>query len=314
MRRAASSLGFLCCALLARPAAAQVRAAAPLSVERGAGAETCPGADELSARVARIRGAAPSGATAYAVHFVREAGSLSATIQIAGDAASARVLRDDGDDCAALTQATAVTLSLLIDASPEPAATTPPAAVTPPRPTPQPAPPARPAIETSAALALGGHVLFGVVAPAAPALSAELGIRAGAFRASAGAFWLAPRAHALGPGNVDERLAGGVARLCLTALESGSLRFGACSGAWLGRRVAEGRGFSESFTSATTYLGVPLEVSLSHGSAPVGWELGAGALLSFPRRTYYVSGLGNAYESAPIGALVSLRGLLIWPF
>ena len=99
-----------------------------------------------------------------------------------------------------------------------------------------------------------------------------------------------------------------------SALRRHTLRFDACSGAWLARRVAEGRDFSENTKSATTWLGVPLELALTRWSSPIGWEVSAGAVLSFPRRTYFVPGFGSAYDSPPIAAVLALRGFLVWPW
>src|SRR5262249_4297841 len=111
-----------------------------MTVDRKAGAEGCPDVDALTSRVERIRGrAADHVKVGYQVTFARRAGGFQATIRSNPEGTGVRTLEDHGTTCAALAQATAVTLALLIDsdATPsEPESTPPP----PPKPSPTPAP------------------------------------------------------------------------------------------------------------------------------------------------------------------------------
>jgi hypothetical protein len=45
---------------------------------------------------------------------------------------------------------------------------------------------------------------------------------------------------------------------------------------------------------------------------PVGWELGAAALIALRRYEFAVDGLGVAYRSLPVGVMVSLRAYGFW--
>ena len=153
-----------------------------------------------------------------------------------------------------------------------------------------------------------------MVRPIAPVFHLELGARVSAFRASVGAAWMVPQELALAPGSVHERLIAGIARLCLAPWQSKAVRFDLCTGAWLGLRSAEGRGYTQNTSSRSPWLGVPLELSLAQLSAPLGWEISAGALLSAPRRHYTVAGIGAAYEAPALGFVLSARGFGVWPW
>jgi len=89
---------------------------APLVVERGAGAEQCPDADGLSARVEQIRGHAEHElANRYRVLFTRRDDVFTAVISTGPNGVNVRVLENSGPNCSALGNATAVTLALLFD-------------------------------------------------------------------------------------------------------------------------------------------------------------------------------------------------------
>lgn len=72
-------------------------------------------------------------------------------------------------------------------------------------------------------------------------------------------------------------------------------------------------GSSRSSGSAeTAWLAVPLELSLASLAGPLGFDVGAAALVPLRRNDFSVDGVGVAYRSLPVGALVSLRGVGVW--
>ncbi|HEX6277789.1 MAG TPA: hypothetical protein VFZ53_32325 [Polyangiaceae bacterium] len=300
-------LGVLC----ALAGTLRAEGAAVFRVTRGPGAEGCPDEAALLASIEAIRGEAGDAAR-YRVTFSRDARGLSAAIR-STDGTSSRVLEDRGPGCAALAQATAVTLALLLDANagppkppPAPPTTTQPADRT---------PPAASASEPSrsyATLALGGGALFGVLAPAAPALLGDAGIELSRFRTSVGALAVFPRSTELGPGEVRQSLASGFARLCLSPLRGASVRFDVCSGLYAGVLVGEGHGYTHDERAATPWLALPAELALRSVTPGFGWELGAAALIPIRRHEFAVDGVGVAYDPPAVGALVSLRAVGLW--
>lgn len=57
---------------------------------------------------------------------------------------------------------------------------------------------------------------------------------------------------------------------------------------------------------------MPLELSLASLAGPLGFDVGAAALVPLRRNDFSVDGVGVAYRSLPVGALVSLRGVGVW--
>ncbi|WP_437600564.1 hypothetical protein WMF28_03210 [Sorangium sp. So ce590] len=308
---------------------------------RGDGAESCPDAARLIERVEQLRGRPETGASgAYHVDFTRGADGFGAAIRSGG---GARVLRDRGPSCAALEQATAVTLALLLDSdarasslpapdagardepSPAPEAPAPPPAAPARAPLAPPGPTGGGAREgegeaprsergaTRLTLAAGAAGLFGVVRPVAPALSAELGVGGARFRTTLGALWLVPQTLKHGPGELRETLLGGAVRACFAAAGTEALRFEVCSGLHAGLLKVVASGYTRNDVAETAWLAVPLELSLARLAGPLGFDVGAAALVPLRRNDFSVDGVGVAYRSLPVGALVSLRGVAIWP-
>ncbi|MDF3068134.1 MAG: hypothetical protein K0R38_3735 [Polyangiaceae bacterium] len=292
-----------------------------LSVTREQGAEACPDTAELSEHVARLRGQSATGAqSAYHVTFSREGGVYRAAIRMGG-AGSVRVLRDRGQTCASLEQATALTVALLLDSDahdltveehdrePEPE---PPAAPMPPPPTlPWRAPP-EPRSTVRMALSFGGAGLFGVVQTAAPAALADAGLFVNRFHTGVGVLWMPTQKVDLAPGQLRETLLSGVARTCYAALHRRELRFELCTGIYAGLLRVEARGYTRSDVVKRAWLAVPLELSLSTAASPVGVELGATVLLPVRQSDFAIDNLGTAYESWPVGMLLSLRAVGSW--
>ncbi|HMI86707.1 MAG TPA: hypothetical protein VK550_21590 [Polyangiaceae bacterium] len=289
---------------------------ATLVVERGAGAERCPDADALGTKIAQIRGRpALDSPVPYRVTFARTDDRLSATIRTEGGS-SVRNLEHDGANCSALGHAVALTLALLMDSAVEPKKEVdppPPPPAASPVATAVPRPPASsPRREMTMSLAVAG--LAGVMRPASPALSFDVGMSFAPLRLSVGALWGLPQTLQIGPGNVHENLLGGFARICVPAWERSGLRFDACSGALAGAVTAEAEGVTRNERRTRPWIALPFEAALAGWSAPVGWEISLAGFVPLRRPDFTIDGLGTAYRSPPIGAILSLRMAGIFPW
>ena len=290
-----------------------------LRVERAAGAEDCPDAANLSERIATIRGRpdAPSSSN-YEVGFSHTADTFSATIRSGPNGESQRVLEGRGLTCAALAQATAVTLALLFDsegesappAKPEPEPP-PPEIVTPPA---EPSPPERPRshAQIDSTLSLGAAGLALVLRPLSPAFTGELGLRVDGFRVGLGLLWNPNQTIALDPGQVTESLLSGTARTCVALTRARGLQFDVCSGVFVGAVTAQAQGFSVNQRRVRSWLAVPLELSLAELSGPVGWEVSASALGALVHQDFEVDGLGTAYHAPRVGGMLTFRAVGLW--
>jgi len=291
-----------------------------LNVTRGPGAENCPDAEQLTSRVEALRGGARSEMSrGYRVRFTREGERVTAAIR-PSSGRGLRLLHATEQACSALAKATAVTLALLLDSRGELEDEIQPSEV-PPAPPDSSAPSARPHVErrrssastpTGFTASLGGAALVGVVRPVAPALLADAGLQVQRLRTSLGALWVAPQDSELGPGVVRASLLTGVVRGCFVPWLSRALELGTCSGALIGVVSAEGSGYTHDERRNKTFIAVPVELSLAHSFGPAGLELGAAALFVLRRYDFAVEGLGVAYRSLPVGALISLRGYGFW--
>jgi hypothetical protein len=313
---------FAAAAQAQSPAEASREPASFLSVTRDEGAESCPDTEALRLHVERLRGhPATSEPSAYRVHFSQRGGVFRADIKF-GAGGGARVLRDRRTTCASLEQATALTLALLLDSDaselppekvePEPGPLE-PHAVEPPS-APDQAQPERDRGNSAAhlALSLGGGALFGVVQPVAPTVQAELGIGVKRFRTGIGVLWLPTQTRDFGPGQLRETLLSGVARTCLTAARSAQVRFDLCSGIYAGLLHVQAHGYTRDDSADKAWLAVPVGVSLTTTSSPVGVEVGASALLPLRRNDFSIDNLGVAYESWHVGMLLSMRAVGLW--
>jgi hypothetical protein len=287
----------------------------PLTVERATGAEACPSAIELGELVEQIRGRDATGtSTSYQVSFTREGTDFVAAIRVTGAESEARVLRDSGQTCETLARATAVTVSLLMDAeatsggeaeSPREAPKRPPEAPPVAALNIESPPPISPNVDVT--LSLGGVGLFGVVSTATPGVETSLGLVVSRFRASIGALWLKPVRHDLAPGSVEEALWSGSARVCVAPLTDSGFRLDVCSGVLVGVMTAEASGYTRNDELSKTWLAVPLESSFGRLSSPVGWEIAVAGLFPLRRQEFAVDNVGVVYDSWPLGVLVSLR-------
>lgn len=286
-----------------------------LSVTRDPGAEDCPDADGLAADLARLGGGGEvTSAFSYSVAFSHTQEGLRASIR--GSAGSARVLEDRGPRCRALAQATAITLALLRDSDARELDSSPTAPATETIVTQPPAPPPVPSEvhdeqEPSRGpewiVSVGGAGLFGVVRPVAPAFTVEAGAAFARARVQLGALWMMPQTLPLAPGSLRETLVSGFVRPCLTTLRGALLRLDLCAGVHVGRIQTEARGYTDNRTASALWLTLPAELALAYTAQHYWLELGASALIRLKSTDFAVDGLGVAYSSPPIGALLSLR-------
>jgi hypothetical protein len=313
---------FVLSALFTLDVNARAQGAEALSVERGVGAEDCPDVDTLSTRVANIRGhAGASSSASYSVSFSHTADTYTAVIRSGPNGESQRVLEGHGAACAALAQATAVTLALLFDSGPEGAP--------PPKPEPPPPPPPPPktpdplsepvpveeprrAARIDSTVSLGAAGLVGVLRPVSPAVIGELGLHVARFRVGLGALWSPMQSFTLDPGAVHESLLAGTARTCFALTHSDGLSFDLCSGLFVGVMTAQADGFTRNDRRVRPWLAVPLELSLAQLSGPVGWELSGAALGSLVHHDFEVDNIGVVYRSPRVGAMLSLRAVGLW--
>ena len=304
---------------------AHAQVSEPIRVELGSGAEDCPDASSLVERVGHIRGRAvtlrPSD-PGYDVSFPRTDDAYRATIRSGSDGQSQRVLEGRGPTCAALAQATAVTLALLFDSqadapAPEPEPKPEPKPPPKPEPTPldEPVPDEAPhqAPRVAATASLGASGMFGVLRPVAPAFGAELGLHLEGFRAALGVLWVPTQTLDLDPGHVSEQLLAGTARTCLSLTRARGLSLDVCSGLIAGVVEARADGFTRNAQRVRSWLAVPLELSLAELSGSVGWEISAAALGSLVHHDFEVDGLGTPYHAPRIGGMVSLRAVGLLP-
>jgi hypothetical protein len=287
-----------------------------LSVERGEGTEGCPDTEALTGRVEHIRGKPTDQVkSGYQVTFAHDENGFSATIRTSHDAGGVRTLEDRGSTCAALAQATAVTLALLLDSDttpseppPKPPPAPAPAPVSVPAPAPAPSPVTtleRPSPRIT--VTLGGAAWLGVVKDLSSTLAGQAGITSAQWHISLGVFGTLPQDIALGPGTVHESLFGGVATICYAPLKLDPWSLDVCSGGYIGRLNAEGRGYSTNTEQGRSWVAIPFEAGVTYGSGPFGAELTGGALLPVERQNFKIDNLGVAYESKAVAGILTLR-------
>jgi len=292
----------------------QAQAIPALVVERKIGAEGCPDVDALTGRIERIRGhAADNVKVGYQITFAHDDEGFAATIRSSPEATGVRTLQDRGATCAALSQATAVTLALLLDSDATPADEPPPPPSPPPAaPSPPKAVVVAPAATSErsavyATLSIGSAAMVGVIKPVAPALSGEAGISVARWHMGLGVLGILPQDIALGPGVVQESLFSPFWRICYAPVHRDPLDIALCSGLYLGTLDAEGRNYSSNTQESRRWLGVPLEIGAMYGAGPLGLQLAMTALVPLQRQDFRIDNLGTAYESKAVAAMISLR-------
>lgn len=290
----------------------QARAQPSFTVDRAAGAESCPNAEWLAARIETIRGAKEQGHAEYRVTFTQAGEEFAASIT-AGSPGRRRTILSRRPTCVALGEATAVTLALLFDSDllqaeqeaeqhvPGPALVTPAVALV--------APPHAPRVAT---LSVGAAGLAGALNSLSLAGTAEIGGAIGRWRAGVGVLWAPAQSHMLGPGSIREELVSGLVRACYSPWQRQTVRVDLCSGAYAGAMTGDASGFTTNGRRTSLWLALPVEVALAYRPTRYfAWELSAAALSQLRRDDFGIDGLGAAYRSPVVAGLLSLRAVAL---
>lgn len=299
--------------LVGAPACAAELAGATLDVENAAGAESCPGAEELERQTLAL-GVPPNESAeplAIAVSFRATEAEFLAEIRTTGRTTGTRQLSAAGPSCAPLARATAVLLAVLLDLRPREAPAPAPlvaSRVTAP-------PPSRP--QPWRYLALGAHAdaTVGLLGPAfSMAFGGGARVRRTRFELGLSGFSLLNRRVELLPGSVEVDLWGGSLSLCTYFARSGPLEVAGCASLLAGRFHGAGSGYPTNRERASLWLaggiGATIALELSQH-----WALRAGMDLAVPFQQYRpeIELVGNAYQASPVGAFLGFGPELRFP-
>lgn len=309
---------------------------AQVVVERGAGAELCPGEAGVKRAIERVgtmpEGPRPLGSLRLHVRMERMGEDYRAKIRAEGRKTGTRTLDVPGPGCSALTDAVAVTLALLMDREireaslepeqdplPEPTVQEPEPAGEPERempepvesstaeealaPAPAPAPRAafRPSSVESARLVLhlGGAVTHGLPLDTSAMVNGGVTVRQGWLGVGAEGFWGPTRSAELPPGQVNVRLAGVRLRGCGRVWgDFDALHVSGCAEAALAQLRGEGQGFATDRVQRRPWYALGLSARAGGPIAgPVAWTMTAGLLAPLQQESFSVDRIGLAYET-----------------
>jgi len=284
-----------------------------LDVTRADAADQCPDSARLGRMVsaARLRGSTPPNHD-YRVTFQHADEGFRAEL-VDQTTHRTRVREDPSSGCQPIAQAAAVVLATMWESERDAPPEAPPKAKAPPAPPPvvaSPPSPPSPSPPPSSSPADRPHWLFGVgaaaaaaiVRPLAPALTADASFTYGAASFGVGGLWIPTQRIALGPGAVDVGLVAGSVVGCLAWLR----RFGVCGGVFGGRLAANAHGYSQAANHDRPWFALDLEAFV-RGSTPLPWlgyRVSAGPLVPLHSETFSVAGVGVAYDTPSVGALL----------
>jgi hypothetical protein len=267
------------------------------------------------------------------VRFEVDGAGLRAVVSSTGPKVGERELRTEGTDCRKLAEASAVVIALLLDIVP--ASTTPPFDSAPPAPTPTPAapapsatpapppppvssppPPAPPREPPGPPFELRlraepGLAVGPLGAAVSPTFGGGVGLARGRLEAALGGAWVVPRGLPFEPiknTRIELSLAFGYAEGCFR-LTSGADRWdgSVCAHAKAGVLSVAGKHFDSDSTARELWLAagpaLALRLRLNRVLAVRGSALG---LVTLGRRTFEVTGYGDAFETPPVAAAVTL--------
>ncbi len=326
-------------ALAASPVLAERVPGGDVRVERAEHALDCPAQTELVAAALALGstpGAAPAGSN-IVVRFERDGSAYRALIRSSGQKTGERELRTDDADCRRLADAVSVVVAVLLDIVPADAVASfeaaPPAMpqiARPPAPAPEktvtaPPGPARlepPDVHTPFALSLRAEVALSVGllgAAVSPTFGGSAAVTRGPWQAALGGFWVVPRdvpfdplsgtavhvSLALGTADGCYRFAGGTTRAWETWI---------CARFLAGVIGGDGRGFDHHYPTHEPWFGAgpvfTLRLPLSRAFA---LRFGASGVVTLGDHTFRVEDYGDAFESPPLSAALSIGPeLTIW--
>lgn len=297
-------------------------AAASLRVTRDGDSESCADESDLKKRVSGIlrrQSWAETGQGVqldFDVQFARaDDGAFTAKVEAHGSKEGQRLLRDQSPHCEALSQAVSVAIALLLDsakteqesttaASERNPAAAPPAAEAAPETSAARAPRSASAGSVNTRLLLGGGGGYGLGGAATLLGEASAGLSAGRWRFELTGFATVPASRDYRAGSVRTSLLFGSARGCYLA--GRTLALGPCLELGVGRLRGEGDGFEQAQPSSLLWvaggLGLGAEVALG---SRLFCRLGATLWVPTRRQTFSVQNAGIAWESKPIGGILS---------
>jgi hypothetical protein len=272
--------------------------AAVIAVSRGPGAEDCPTAEELTARVERIVGRAlksddGAGRLAVRAHFSRTSAAYEATLQTSGTREGERVLRDEGATCAALADAVAVTTALWLDA-----AAREPADVR--EQSEKSGPSWLERLRPFARAGAGGGLTGGPSFVAGGGIEAKLdSLTSIAF----GGGLVAPQTHPLGAGSVDVHL-WYLELGAFRSLTGDSLRLGPTLLLMAGAFSGQGAGYPSTSSAALPWLAAAGGLRAEIDAGPhVGVALRTLAVLPARKQSFSIGNVGTAYEGSAVAGI-----------
>lgn len=283
-----------------------------LEVTRENASEGCPDAAELR-RLTEASGSSSSAPPkhSYRVSFERSGGSYRAEI-VDATALRKRRLEDVGPGCAPLGQAVAVVLATMWSSEREEEARR-------PEPAPVPLPPI-PSVETGLVapslpprarrsqwlLGAGGGVAAAIVRPVAPAFLSDAAFEYAQGSIALGVVWIPEERLALGPGVVSVQLVAGSMRGCAFVWDR--TRLGMCGSVFGGVLEATASGYEVDVQRARPWFAAAVEVFVD-GPLPVStfrYRAAAGAVVPLHAESFFIAGVGPAYETPDVGGLFTL--------
>lgn len=262
--------------------------------------------------------AAPPDGDRFDVEFSRSDGRYRVVVRATGSHGGVRALDDSGTSCASLSEATALTIALIVD--PEGVKLEPPASdpepTTPPPPVTTVPDPARDTREADAsatrpsrwslAIAARAGAAVGVVREVAPIATLAVELRPLRWVSlDIGAIFIPVQSLELRGGTVDVWLAAGTANACFWPYAE-AVRLGGCIGLAGGAIRGDGRGYPVEGGSTRPWLaGTATGAADGPIFGPLGWSVRGGLVVPTHRESFGVDGAGVAYEALAIGAIVS---------
>jgi hypothetical protein len=153
---------------------------------------------------------------------------------------------------------------------------------------------------------VGSGLAFGIVRPFAPVVLLNGGVEIGHASLAIGGLWIPQETIGLAAGTVNVQLISADARAC--AFMFRRTRLGACANTFAGALIASAHGFATGFEKRRPWFALGLEAFLEGVLSPLvlRYRLSAGAVVPLHAEVFAVTGAGSAYDTPPLGALVTL--------